>query len=260
MKKFQDIYNNENNKHFEKIVFISDTPVFGVVAGNNTEIRDLLSTKELLGLMKASIPAEDLKGIGWGKKIEYKNEDYEFLVELTSDKQVRVEIVKLEQEEKEEPKEVIQKIQKKEIDPKIIDDLLTADALVYFSGEEPSKLTQIIANSGYTLKSSNDPYAIIQTINYKAFPLLALFVEDNLAENPVLSELKNMHMDVRRSQFTLLVSDNVKTGDSELAFSYSVSMVLNSSDIDQFESLFTKTTESLKRTNSAFIDIIENKA
>ena len=88
MKNFQDIYNNENNKHYEKIVFLSDTPVFGVVAGSNTEIRGLLNTKELLGLMKTSIPAEGLKGIGWGKKIEYQNEDYKFLVELTSDKQV----------------------------------------------------------------------------------------------------------------------------------------------------------------------------
>ena len=76
----------------------------------------------------------------------------------------------------------------------------------------------------------------------------------------MLNELKSMHMDVRRSQFTLLVTDSVETGDSELAFSYSVSMVLNSKDINEFENLFTKTNDSLKRINSAFIDIIENKA
>ena len=119
---------------------------------------------------------------------------------------------------------------------------------------------KIISSSGYNVKSSNNSEAVKQAINYKSFPLLTLVLSGELNQDLVLEELKSMHMDVRRNQFTLLVSDNVKTGDSELAFSYSVSMVLNSKDINEFENLFTKTNDSLKRINSAFIDIIENKA
>lgn len=264
MEKFQDIYNDKKNQHFEKIVFLSDTPVFGVVKENNTEIRGgLFNTKELLGLMKSSIPAEALKGISWGKKVEYKDQGFEFLVELTVDKQVRVEIVNIKQELSQEEPKVEQKKEVEEIDPKIIDDLLSAQALVYYTGEqEPKELTEIISNTGFSMKSSNYSEAVKQTINYKAFPFLILFIGENLEEDPVLKELKSMHMDARRNQFTLLVSpaSNIKTGDSELAFSYSVSMVLNSKDLAEFENLYAKTSDGLKRANAAFIDIIENKA
>ncbi len=254
MERIQDIFDNKDNHAYDRIIFISDTPVFGVKGVDNAEIGGKFNTKELLKLMKTSIPPEPLKGISWAKKVKYNDEEYSFLLELTEDKRVRIEVIKHNRDRIKEVEEIT------EVDPKIIDELLEADALIYYSAvEKPNELINVVIDSGYSVKFSRDKHAVKQAINYKAFSLLVLNIHGDFKEDSVVKELKAMQMDARRNQFTLLVTDRIKTGDGELAFSHSVSMVLNSNEIAEFEALFPKINENIKRTSSTFIEILENK-
>ena len=133
MEKFQEIFNDAANSHYEKVVFLSDTPAIGVLGAINKEVYALMTTKDLLAMLKNSLPAETLTGLSWGKSISHIiDSKYQLEVTLTPEKTVKIEVIKLAQEKKVEVEEkTIKRPVAAAVDPEILDNLMQADALVY---------------------------------------------------------------------------------------------------------------------------------
>lgn len=263
MEKFQEIFDKPENSHFEKVIFISDTPAIGVAGSANKEIYALMSTKELLTILKASIPSESLTGLSWGKSVSYSDSNYKIDVTLTQEKSVNVEIIKLEQEKvKAIEEQQLRKVEIVAVDPEVLDNLMQADALIYHASgtKEPKELSETLTKLGYETKFSSDSNACIQAMNYKEFPVIGLILESEISLDKVLKQLQATTMQTRRSQFSFIVSDCFESANPDQAYGLSISLVLNPSKMDQFESIFNKNLPAWKRVVEPFREALNSKA
>lgn len=83
----------------------------------------------------------------------------------------------------------------------------------------------------------------LKKMRYHAYDLIVLnetFNSDGLDSNMVMLYLERLPMAIRRNTFVILISNRFRTLDRMLAFRYSVHIIINSKNIDDFGKIVSR--------------------
>ncbi|MBT8375185.1 MAG: zinc-ribbon domain-containing protein [Deltaproteobacteria bacterium] len=83
----------------------------------------------------------------------------------------------------------------------------------------------------------------LKKMRYHAYDLIVLnetFNSDGLDSNMVMLYLERLPMAIRRNTFVILISNKFRTLDRMLAFRYSVHIIINSKNIDDFGKIVSR--------------------
>jgi len=106
-----------------------------------------------------------------------------------------------------------------------------------------SKIDQMLNNMGYQIRVPESSIAALKQMRFHVFDIIVLnerFDTDNPEDCHVLKYLDHVSIDIRRQIFVALLSDRFRTMDNMSAFNKSVNLVVNLSNIDEFEKILNR--------------------
>jgi predicted Zn finger-like uncharacterized protein len=106
-----------------------------------------------------------------------------------------------------------------------------------------SHVRTVVEGSGYHVLETSTPRDTLRQMRFHDFDLVVLdelFGTREPAMNHVLKYVGQLTMDSRRGMFVVLISDRFSTGDNMQAFHKSVNIIVNPTDINQFNILLKR--------------------
>jgi len=232
--------------------------LIGLSEDEKIVLSEPLGNNEIFALLSEIIPEKMSEKFNWGNVIQYTfetpNKNFNFAIRLDEQEQIEVEILAekpvAEVKEEETTKD---NLLNREIDAQILDQLMEGDSLIYNpSKTDCSQIIQILNKQDIEPRESDDPAAIVQTINYKQFNVFVMVLNQGFREDPVYKKICEMLMDSRRQQFTILISPELESKNDDLAYALGVQMVMNSNDLSEIEKSFEKSHIAWKRVLTPF--------
>ena len=114
-----------------------------------------------------------------------------------------------------------------------------ATLLIYTPGQEAS-LQQGAEMLGYPVVNTNRADVTLEVLKYHHYPIFILQLGSNFAQDPVYRYLAGANMDNRRDQYAVLVAPGLRSGDTLLAFTLSMSLVIAPNDLGALATLIEK--------------------
>jgi len=89
----------------------------------------------------------------------------------------------------------------------------------------------------YHITEAESAREALKKMRYHVYNLVIInesFDTNNPDINGILIYLERLNMDIRRNIFVAMISDRFRTGDNMMAFRYSVNIIINNKNIDEF--------------------------
>ena len=113
--------------------------------------------------------------------------------------------------------------------------------------ESDSKALKTIVNAlnlmEYHITVAENSRDALKKMRYHPYDLVVVnesFSSDGPDTNMVLLYLERLNMTVRRNIFVAMISDSIRTMDQMMAFRYSVNIIVNSKNIDDFATVIQR--------------------
>lgn len=97
-----------------------------------------------------------------------------------------------------------------------------------------------LKNMGYHVTSSKNAREVLKQMRFHVFDMVAineLFDTTEPDQNNILKYMDRLSMDIRRNMFVVLLSDRFRTQDNMAAFNKSVNLIVNLSNVGDFEKI-----------------------
>ncbi len=261
MKDLQTLLTHPNVHNFDRLLLASGAPITLVRDNERKAIGGALSSQQLHGLLKASLPAEVFAEFAWGKELRSQiaapGGTCELTVNLRPDKIIQVEILPPKASQ---PQTAAlpagDEGTASEDEVARISDVAEA-TLVYASQGVPAELLERLAGLGYPTRGSAQAAAVIEVLKYNDYPVFAMVLGRGYREDPVYRFLIEQNMDLRRKQFSVLVAPGLVTGDTLLAFSLSVNLVVDERELGRLTDVIAEMLPAWKRFVAPLHEFLE---
>lgn len=275
MKDLSTLLGHPSVAGFEKLLLVSGRPITLVRGGEKKSMGGPLNNNQLHALLKASLSAETMAGFQWGNKLKAEVEGCLVRIILRPEKVIQVEIsaatsattaaptstpAPAAQSDPEpapaaqpEPQSAGSPQQDAEDDPEVAEEvarLTDAEntALIYApGGMQNEALGQAVETLGFPPRIGERPEAVIEVLKYHEYPVFIMCLGMGYKQDPVYQFLTKMLMDGRRQQFSVLVAPGMGTGNTMLAFSLSVHLVVALDDLGALAETMEKSMTTWKR-------------
>lgn len=275
MKDLTALLTHQATQNAKALRLASDKSIVMLTAEGEKELGTPISSALIGAMLKASLPSEIFSQFSWGKEISHELEieakKYQVNIMLGSDKTFLVEIAKkveatkIEEEKKDERQteaystgRVIREIKDDPIDD-VVFALTTGEnlGLIYYSEESlEAGLEAAVQDLGHEIRASNHDASVLEVLNYFEYPLLIMQLGEDFRSDPVYDALCQMTMDRRRKQYSILVAPGLTTGDTMLAFSLSVHLVINTDDLGKITEVARKEIPNWQRFIGTLVECL----
>ncbi len=274
MKDLKSLVQHPSVQGGTALHLISGNPIILVRGTEKKKMGQPLTSQQLLGLLKTSLPPEVVGGFQWGKELAYllrvDEHEHEMRIGLKSDRSFHIEI-KLATTEKGTVPEAPTRaappparprsgVTDDEIPDSLLEELTSGEspALIFHTGHHLlEEMDQCAGDMGFEPRKTDHAGAAGDVLNYHDYPLLFLQMDEHFREHPLYANLISMKMDRRRRQFSVLIAPGLKTGDSLSAFSSSVNLVVSPEDVGMLYEHVHKAFNTWKRYTGTFHELLE---
>ncbi len=270
MKDLKTLVQHPSFQGGSALHLISGNPIILVRGNEKKKMGQPLTSQQLLGLLKASLPGEVMGGFQWGKELTYQlrvgAQEHEMRIGLKPDRSFHIEI-KLTTAEKAPipeasplPTEPQSGATDDEVPDSLFEELTSGEspALIFHTGDGLlEEMDQCAGDMGFEPRKTDHAGAAGDVLNYYDYPFLFLQMDENFREHPVYRNLISMKMDRRRRQFSVLIAPGLKTGDTLLAFSSSVNLVVSPEDVGMLYEHVHKAFNTWNRFTGTFHELME---
>lgn len=266
MKDLQSLFEHPSVQGFSKLTLTSNQPITLWRNGEQKSLGGSLGNQKLHSLLKASLSAEVMSGFQWGKELSSEIQGpsgaCQVQITLRPEKIIQVEIT---QAEVADPTESIPPVSDTTPEPTaaeppeeaIDSDALSEEidrltdvegtALIYAPAGETSAVTEAVKELGYPIRQTSSTHATLEVLKYHEYPFFFLILDDAFRTDPVYTYLATALMEARRSQFSVLVAPDLESGDTILAFSLSMNLVVNLAELARLPATVEKANAQWKR-------------
>lgn len=259
--------------HAEAIRLSSNQPLAFRLGDQIRTSGEPISSRQLLQLLKASLPEPLAVDFSWGHTLrhalEVGSELWEAEIHFTPQQEIVIDLIRRDVA----TPSMINPAQgqaleavlptptsfggRSEVDQQALHDLVRSGenlALIYspltmYQGQIKKALAQL----AFEPRASTDAEVVLEALKSADFSVVALHLGVS-GSDPVLGELTKMEMDRRRTIFVCLISPDVKTANALEAFSLSVDLCVAEQDLDRLERFLRKGIESRDRYVAVFHD------
>ena len=121
-------------------------------------------------------------------------------------------------------------------------------------------MTDVLEGLNYRVRITDSIEEAIGRLRMNRYTLIA--VEDDFAgkpflENPVLDFIKPLKMNQRRETIVILITELFRGGDTFMAYTHNVNLIVNPSDIDSLEKIISASIGSNERFYKVFSDCLK---
>ncbi len=271
MKDLQSLVSHPSVQGANMVVLNSGKPIILVRGGDRNGLGQPLSNQHIMGLLKASLPAEEVAWFHWGKQNKQEltvgDERFPINIALKEDKTFHVEIQLITPRSTSmdtlHPGEAVS--EPEELDENVMEELvvqLTRGerlALIYFQDfQTADTVEKAVSELGYQPRKTNQAAAAIEVLKYHPYPILVLELNEGYRRDPVYANLIEMCMDERRTMYSLLITPGMKTGDIMRAFSLSVHSVMAPEDTPKLVDHLKSGMAAWERYCHSYHEFLEN--
>jgi len=271
MKDLQSLVCHPSVQGANMVVLNTATPIILVRGGERNALGQPLSNQHIMGLLKASLPVEEVAWFQWGKQNQQElivgDQRFPINIALKDDKTFHVEIqlVSARSTSVDTPHPGQAVAEPDELDENVMEELvaqLTQGerlALIYFRDfQAASSIEKAVSELGYQPRKTNQAAAAIEVLRYHRYPILILELDEGFRQDPVYASLIEMCMDERRTMFSVLISSGMKTGDIMCAFSLSVHSVMAPEDTPKLGTHLKEGMAAWERYCHSYHEFLEN--
>ncbi|MDJ0835114.1 MAG: hypothetical protein QNK37_01275 [Acidobacteriota bacterium] len=270
MKDLQSLVHHPSVQGAGMIVLNSGKPVVLVRGHDRAGLGQPLSNQHIMGLLKASLPKEVTGGFQWGKSLKHEllagDERFVIEIQLKADKTFHVQIdltpIDTPSVDTLEPGEAVKDAP--QLDEDTMEDLVAqltrGDrlALIYaVDFQQAAVIEKAVTESGYQARKTNEAAPVLEVLKYHDYPVFVMALDEHYRRDPVYAALTGMNMDLRRTQFSILVAPGLKTGDTMQAFSLSVHLCVAPDDLDHLRDYMERGMTTWQRTTGPFHEFLE---
>ncbi len=261
MKDLQSLLTHPNVQGFERLQLASGAAITLVRDQERKAFGGALSSQQLHALLKASLPAEAFADFAWGKEIRSSiiapGGSCELIINLRPDKVIQVEILPPGPPKTAPPAAAVSADEDARADEVArISDTATA-TLLYAPPGVPANLLMQLDGLGYPTRGTALAPAVIEVLKYNDYPIFVMMLGRGFREDPVYRFLIEQNMDLRRKQYSVLVAPDLHTGDTLLAFSLSVNLVVDERDQESLANAIAETLSTWKRFVAPLHEFLE---
>lgn len=261
MKDLQTLLTHPNVHGFERLQLASGAAITLVRDQERKAFGGALSSQQLHALLKASLPAEVFAEFAWGKEIRSfiaaPGGNCELIINLRPDKIIQVDILPPSPAQAEPPvaADSVDEAASADEVARISD--TTAATLLYAPQGVPSGMLTQLDGLGYPTRGSSHAAAVIEVLKYNDYPVFVMLLGRGFREDPVYRFLIEQNMDLRRKQYSVLIAPDLHTGDTLLAFSLSVNLVVDERDQPRLANTIAEMLPAWKRFVAPLHEFLE---
>ena len=104
-------------------------------------------------------------------------------------------------------------------------------------------ITDVLRSMSYSISNAQNSRDALRMMWYHHFDLIVIdemFDTDDPEINPVMKQLQELEMSVRRNTYVVIISKRFRTMDHMMAFNKSVNLIINAGNIDQTEQILKR--------------------
>ena len=120
-------------------------------------------------------------------------------------------------------------------------------ALIYAPAGSGQDVAGKVEEMGFSPRLTANTPATMEVLKYHEYPVFILCLGADFRKNPVYRFLSTANMEARRLQYSILVAPGLETGDTMLAFSLSINLVVDASAVASLPETVEKAMTLWKR-------------
>lgn len=266
MKDLQTILTHAAVKPATLVQLASGRPIAITVDGAKKALGKPLNGQQLMTLIKASFPPDQIASLGWGKQFELGlpagGRHYQAHVTLAADKTISIELIPAGAPAASAPTPAPAATSAgadEGFDEEVqrLGDIENPGFLFAGDAAPRAEIENAIRELGYNPAVSQHMDASSYALRYNDFELVIFALGPDFAEHKLYQVYTNLLMNNRRTQFSVLIAPGLSTADNMLAFTLSVDLVVDQNDVGELPDLIKRAMKQWRRTTAPFYQLLE---